>query len=597
MKKAIAIFLVFFSTVILSSCGGGSGSASSVNTTQGMSASLVVLNSTGVAPLAVFFDATATTDGGITSRPFHDLEYKWDFGDQAGGKTWSTGSQAGTATCSSPYNGCRNNASGAVAAHVYEAPGTYLATLNVSDGTTTETKTITITVTDPDALTTACVANGVMPAAGDVDGCPASASKFYNSGSVNSALTTAIADGAKRILFRRGDNFTSDMTYTIDTSGPGIIGAYGTGSSPNITVSTFTQYANVLQFFKDDWRLMDLSFDGTGTSNQGAIVANRKLTILRVSATQFNADINANNTDQLAVIDSSFTAGGTGTGSNYGVWCGICTNVMLLGNDMQLNTINSHNIRLQGVTKFVVSNSTQTGSDRIEPITIRGDTQYGVLSDNKFVDNIVTVKPQNSTSNEYQRDIIFERNWFVAGSYSGPLLNNEGSAITVRNNIFDMSQAPGTAIVTVYNNTVGATKPNLVNIYNNTIYNSAANNGDLSAIRAITFWVSLDAGCHSEVKNNLAYSPNTFNAAPVLISNNGACVVTGDAGTLGNSSDGQIKISPLFANGTPSIPADFVIGTGSYAHGSGVILPVYSDFFGRSRVNGSASDSGAFVAQ
>src|SRR4030067_2638800 len=37
----------------------------------------------GVAPMAVFFDASGTTST-ATTRPFHDLEYRWDFGDPAG---------------------------------------------------------------------------------------------------------------------------------------------------------------------------------------------------------------------------------------------------------------------------------------------------------------------------------------------------------------------------------------------------------------------------------------------------------------------------------------------------------------------------------
>jgi len=269
---------------------------------------------------------------------------------------------------------------------------------------------------------------------------------------------------------------------------------------------------------------------------------------------------------------------------------------------MYLNTINSHNIRLQGVTKFVVANSTQTGSDRIEPITIRGNTQFGVLSDNKFVDNIVTVKPQNSTSNEYQRDIIFERNWFVAGLYTGPSLNVEGSGVTIRNNIFDLSVNGYTAITTVYNSTVGAPYPDLINIYNNTIYSSLAHDGNVYSFRAIRYFNGLDSRCRSEVKNNIAYSPNTSNAAPVLLYTvNSTAVVTGAAGTSGNSSDSQIKnTTPSFSNEMPSNPADFIIGTGSYAHNADVTLDVtlhvFSDFFRRDRLTGGSSSSGATLA-
>jgi len=566
--------------------------------------SLVPARTSGVAPLAVFFDASGTTDASVTTRPFHDLEYRWDFGDAAGspvkGTTWSTGSQLTLATCSAPYNGCRNNASGAVAAHVYESAGTYTATLSVFDGTNTTAKTTTITVTDPSTLTTACVANGLTPAAGDANGCPADADLFYDASSFNTALTTAIAAGAKRVLFRKGDTFTSSATYSVNAAGPGIIGAYGTGASPNIPMAPIAQYASILKFFgSSDWRVIDLAFDGTGTADQTALndvtTNHAEITILRVTATNLMGDVNFNNLDQLAVVDSNFSSGGSNsTGSNYGVWCGICTNVALLGNNMFLNTINSHNIRLQGANKFVVANSTQTGSDRIEPITVRGNTQYGVLSDNKFVDNIVTVKPQNSTSNEYQHDIIFERNWFVAGIYTGPSLGIEGSGITVRNNIFDMSLSPGTGITSVYNSTVGAPKPDLINIYNNTFYNSSANDGNVKAFNAIVYFAGLDTTCHSEVKNNLAYSPNTYNAAPKLIwIRAGACVITGTAGTLGNSSDSQIKASPFFASATPAIPSDYTIGAGSYAHNAGVSIPVFSDFFGTARPQGNAIDIGA----
>ena len=67
----------------------------------------------GVAPLAVFFDATATT-ATATTRPFHDLEYRWAFSETVGPGigTWTTGSRANVSS--------RNSATGPVAAHVFE---------------------------------------------------------------------------------------------------------------------------------------------------------------------------------------------------------------------------------------------------------------------------------------------------------------------------------------------------------------------------------------------------------------------------------------------------------------------------------------------
>ena len=114
----------------LLSCGGGTSNSNQTGATKlgctiasgcvqvtggPIALSLVSSRVSGVAPLAVFFDATGTT-ASSTPRPFHDLEYRWDFGDVGSG-TWTTGSSAGVSS--------RNTATGPVAAHVFETPGTY----------------------------------------------------------------------------------------------------------------------------------------------------------------------------------------------------------------------------------------------------------------------------------------------------------------------------------------------------------------------------------------------------------------------------------------------------------------------------------------
>jgi hypothetical protein len=587
---------------------GGMIYGCSTTATQGSLAAIDLSSYTasqyrGVAPLSVLFDASGTvTDGSITNRPFHDIEYKWDFADAAGspvtGKTWTTGSQAATATCSSsPYNGCRNNASGAVAAHVFETPGVYNIKLTATDGTNKVTNSCAqIVVQDPSALTTACVANGVLPSAG-VGGCPPYATKFYNSGNFNATLSTAIAtDGVRQLLFRRGDTFTVSSTYTITTAGDGIIGAYGTGSAPFIAVNSLGNYSKAIDIAADKWRIMDLNLDGTGTAKQFAFgVVNSNILLLRVETNRFNYAVNGA-AENLTIADSYLHTGSNAGAADYGVWCAPCNHLAMLGNNLYLNSGNSsHNVRVEPATNFVISNSTHTGSYGIEPMTIRGDSQYGVVSDNKLIDNIVTVKPQNSVTYEYQRDIIFERNWFVAGSYTGPSLGVEGSGITIRNNIFDLSAVAGAAVNISYNSTVGSPKPDLVNIYNNTIYSNLANNGNFVPFNVVAYFGALDGCCHSELKNNLAYSPNSFNAPPALIGAiSGSPVITGAAGTFGNSSDSQIKTSPSFVSATPSNPADYTIGLGSYAHNAGVAVPVFSDFFGTDRSN--SNDSGAILA-
>src|SRR5512145_1297788 len=111
-----AVFALLIATIGLFSCGGDGGTVEVSGLTPINAISLVPSRTSGVAPLAVFFDATGTTRSS-TFRPFHDVEYRWDFGDPVSGNWQPTdGSRTGRS---------RNSATGPVAAHVFGAPGTY----------------------------------------------------------------------------------------------------------------------------------------------------------------------------------------------------------------------------------------------------------------------------------------------------------------------------------------------------------------------------------------------------------------------------------------------------------------------------------------
>jgi hypothetical protein len=397
------------------------------------------------------------------------------------------------------------------------------------------------------------------------------------------------------VLFKRGDSFTATTNSAVSVAGPGIIGAYGTGANPIIKVSNGV--TPVLGVNNADWRVMDLAIDGTATTSSHAIAggaATVNLTLLRLTVTHLYYAVIMTSADRLAVVDSNFSQASPdgGGGSRYGIYCESCSRLALLGNSMYLNQINSHNIRMQGVTRFVIANSTQQGGNNIEPLTIRGNSQYGVLTNNKFIDNEVTVQPQNSTSNEQQHDIIFDRNWFVAGTNTGAALNLKSTDMTVRNNIFDLSGSSGSHAVEIgYGNTAGSPMTDKINIYNNTVYNSAATN-----TQAVVFWSGTTSACHANVMNNLYYAPASTGTPQTVSIAGGSCVVTGASGTSGNSSNSQaLSTSPAFASGTPSIPTDYIIGAGSYAHNTGMALPIFSDFFGKGRSVGSANDMGATV--
>lgn len=596
-------FAVMFAVSGLVSCNGGGGSTTT--NTPALPVSLAPSRTSGVAPLAVFFDASGTTDAGVTSRPFHDIEYRWDFGDRTlgvlnlsppvgGTSTWNEGSRA---TVSS-----RNEATGPVAAHVFETPGTYTITLTAFDGANTATTTTTITVQDPEVTfssTTVCVANSAPPVA-NTGGCPAGAA-VANNADFSAEVATQLAAGKRRILLKRGDTFSITTNANINVAGPGLIGAYGPGIPPAIQTSLTT---NIFKFnATSDWRVMDLSLNGLATTtSQGItyVTSASKITVLRLTTVNLNYAVNQG-TNELAVVDSNFTAAPLQSSpvSSYGIFSSGGNRQMYMGNILNMGNLTpnvNHNIRVQGGNYVVITNNTSTvgGADAL---AYRGNTQYGVVSDNKFIGaaspTLVAIQPANDTLNEAQQDVIFERNWFVAGSGTNSELVIKAVGITVRNNIFNVTGAAiHRAITPDYTNQAiptPAPMTDLVNIYNNTVYDADA---DIN-FNVVEYFSGLTSSCHSDVKNNLGYSPNSTTPAPVLLQIFGNCNITGANGTFGNSSDNQIKNTLPFANASPSLPADFSIATGSYAQNTGVTIPVFSDFFRTIRPQGSAIDMGA----
>jgi len=622
----------------LSSCGGGSGSTPPAVTSPAVNLS----TTTGVAPLSVFFDATGTTSP-ATNKPFHDLRYTWDFGDGAHNAPWNYGSHSGE-TCNSTSNvpGCRNYASGGVAAHVYETPGTYHPTLTVYDGTRSYPgPSVTVTVTDPNVQfepplgTTYCIGAATTPVAGS-DGCPAGSTGVMNA-AFDSVINTYAAPHV-RLLLKHDDTFTLNNPATLKSAGPGMIGMYGSGAKPAITtnlagVSHSSVTAIVLSAFSiptpypSDWRIVDLDiassaqyttlfstdggFDDLLFLRDNLHDACGMLTMAD-SILEYDGGIPAGQHEfqNIAVVDSIFQHVNSGGGC-VGLYGGF-DHLALLGDwfDDSLNA--EFPVRLQHVRWGTVSNNTFSKAPAIKsvltirapeyeinggngsfPLTLPGDaalTRYVEVSDNHLMGQLpVELEqdgPQNTASDDRLEDFVYERNWYTTTQDPGGqgqqiALTLHMKGVTVRNNIFDLSGAYiGNGVV--FQGAAAAPASDDIRVYNNTFY-SGGNIYSPTTFHAI----SIGAAMTTSVYNNLAYAPH--NVIRDLINGGVAFTYGGN-----NSTDADIHGSdPLFATYPPSSPADFKPQTGSYAIVAGYSTPppLWRDFFGTTRT--SPYDMGA----
>jgi len=603
----------------------------------------------GVAPLAVTLDASdTTTDGTITKFPFHEIEYQWDFGDysdpinkvinpsppvnspspDASTTTWKMGSKLGVNS--------RNAATGPVAAHVFETPGVYTVALTATDGTNTvKNSCVQIVVQDPNVVfsgaNTICFSGATGAAA--FAGCPANATQITlpiispaTSPSFDTAVNTYIGTG-KRLLFHAGEVYAEAGWATIGVNGPGIIGMYGTGARPKILPAS--SYGMILGngavLTMQDWRVMDLEFDGSTDAKiqlgVGAVGDADQITFLRLNihdtgaGVYLDADALRLSTGthiftQFTIADSTFTTFRSGVG-----WYFFATKLALLGNlvsDTAGGTA-QHVVRIMHSTKGVISNNTfgypnqtkQTFTLRgveynsANCLTLTGEclpeyfpygtdtaiTKQTVISDNHFISGNtqqpVTIEPSNGTIDSPIQDIIMERNWYTAtpgGSCCLPMLKIQAQNVTVRNEIIDIT----TGDALNYRRALAAQGPSgspaatNVRFYNNTLIgNDSGLSFDAIQIQAGATNISL--------VNNIFYSPkisgtvNTTNAA--IASNNSTTTTT----------------SPNFAAVSPTSPADFKITTGSYAIGKGAAVPVWSDYFQVPLTATSTRDMGAVI--
>jgi hypothetical protein len=572
---------------------------------------------TGVSPLSVFFDASATTST-ATTKPFHEIEYRWNFGDAASG-FWATGARAGVSS--------RNLAMGPIAAHVFE-PAAFVAgsttrtvTVTAFDGVSTASCSMDIIITDPEvafAGSTLCASS-----TGNFAGCPAGATQVTNA-SWDNIFNVVAGRGQtfKRVLLARGDSFTTTTGADVRFSGPGHIGAYGAGNRPILTGPTnklFLGHSSNLTF--GDWRITDLDIDGVnrtvGTHGIQATGPASRITVLRTRIRNMRvtalADLQTldavNGAAQNAPVYPEWTIADSDFDANQAGMLIAMTSFAYMGN-VTTNLVSLHSLRMIFGQKLVISNSEMSGTAGGTALSVRGvDVNVGarpasgtfgnaftvpagtftekvVMSDNKLLAGGAalpfSVHAVNVTGDVRFRDILVERNWLVSGPNSTNFFNSEASLITVRNNLFDMSGlAAGETFAIGLQQNANPTQMDSIAVYNNSAFTS------LAAATFNGFNILIVPGGISPTNvvaiNNLGYAPNNTANPTASVRNLGGGSVT----DLNNSTKAQIQgVSPLFTATPPTQPSHWRPTGASYAIGGGRAqglapagVPVYSDFF------------------
>jgi hypothetical protein len=578
-------------------------------------ARIVPSRTTCTAPCAVYFDGRTSSDADLLDRADNllDLTYVWDFGDPGSG-TWAQGARAGTA---SPHP--RNADTGFVAGHVYENAGTYTARLTVFDGTSSASATTQITVADGNATwpgtQTVCIANGALPVAGQ-GGCPSGAA-VANSGDFDAVLVANQCHSAsRRCLFRRGDSFTASQRVSLTSGGPNLIGAYGTGAKPLVTLPAGA--TSIFQFDQGnyDFRIADLQMRGNDASDSTAIGIGlagnhpiRRMLLLRLDISHFDnqlalrgitdgwtPDVNISN--ENAIVDSTILDGpGLGGNDLFVLW----ERSMFLGNrigdkfDLQGDRRGEHIIRARYTAGAVWNHNAMgllndTGGrigcgDIRHVMKVVSDiaTDFfpnGVSHENVFTDNYVSSCKSNSwdldigrrdstplAADQGHRIFLVERNFFTKRFSDGSSvsLQVEGEEGVVRNNVFDLSgpnQDSGQTGVRVWNRAPVDPAPvptRDVRVYNNTCYRDAATPGAGTCIS-----LTSDSS-RAIVRNNLMYEAGAGQASQLLSD--------GGVGTVTCSGCNAVAAANPFAVASPRVVSDFALAAAASPIDDGLAVP------------------------
>lgn len=543
---------------------------------EAITASVSASRITGVAPLAVVFDASGTTVLEPVEDPphlFHKLAYRWDFGDPGSG-TWENTSKMS-----------RNEELGPVAGHVFETPGTYTVTLTVrSMAGDQDVETVEITVEDPDVVFSGATLCFTLD--GDFAEAPSSCNETLTVADLAEAL--GYVGPGRRLLFKRGETWSLTEPIAIEsTGGPVRIATFG--SSTAKTQWSASSFGIVLLADSDgevdDLVLQDIDMVST-TNNEflGSFGTVNRVTLLRLDITSNDIALRLENENLalpprgVSVVDCLLDGvnGGAQLDGEEMLFLGNRVpdrepGLVSFGTNLMDTVVFAHNV--VGGEYFDLF---APQYDEIGP-TFQRKTEKVVFSHNRFVDLVVVGAmwgPEGSGVDQRISDIIFEANFFEGVQDDVSILSLSGSRYTLRNNIIASGKTDGLRCIEL-NQRRDEPPPSDIWIYNNTCYSNTSERLTLLIINPLTERV--------HVANNIYRGERPF--GDIIEDESGSAVLENNL-----DADGLV-----FVEASPVKPTDFAPTAGALgtAVDTGTDVPVLSDFSGKSRPQNGTWDIGA----
>jgi hypothetical protein len=444
----------------------------------GTAFSLVITSSqtSGVAPLAVFFDTTSTPT--FADGSFIDATVEWDFDVD-----------------NTDPKGHYRKASGFLVAHVFDQPGTYRVRAQAHDiQGRTGLAEATIQAQAFSGTTYYVAASGADSNPGTTMASPVK------------TVQHAIQDLAKpntRVLFRKGDTFNT-REVSGSAKGPVILASYDDPQSPSdqapIIYSTAADNDWSTLDIGEDWRAMDLhlrsggSTDGTygksgGPRYPGGINGGKGSLIYRVEFDNLAGVL-------MGLAGNIVAECNLHDFSGYGWYSADSDAAAVIGNrvhDMS-DDVGQHVFRMQnGSRLFLAWNEFGPNAFvNYDILTIRGNSDKVVIYGNVIHDWVTGIWPQNRNSaEEYQHHCVVEGNLFLGQSQRQGALALHAKDIVVRNNVFYNYQTG----ISIENDTVVGPSQR-VRVYNNTFISGTPN--DYFTV------VGVDSACFDvDLENNV----------------------------------------------------------------------------------------------